>query len=418
MAVCFFDNNFNKKYRCTYFIEEEYITVYVEYDIFVEVPVRNGVRAISNSNFASRDILIADPDNNEYYLIKHAYYAGINNRYASLDDKSVSIFKSSIYLSNDKYSKLMELPERPKCSSIRIFSKDFLRIESNYSYKKKENDDELLILLKKKNTSSDYEISTSKIKKILFNDWWEQKENWKNGEVVIDIFPYVEIQFKRRQNYDEIFKFIYEFKIYMQLYIKDGFKVDNIWLNIDDTFYKFKCHTRSFEYKEEKKFIIEDSMASFLKKCYSNIDYAYTNKMWLRNIPYAISQNSRNIEDSFLIYYKFIECFYKSKNEKGIHNRFIAKAIEENYKFKKYTEKELLNLSREIVCLRNHYVHAGYFIKNSKLKISKSKDNPDFQEYIADIDFEWLYNRTDILRKASIDIIYKDILGYENYKYF
>ncbi|MDC7278667.1 hypothetical protein NXH64_04030 [Butyrivibrio fibrisolvens] len=417
MAVCFFNNDLNNRYRCTYTIEKDSITVSAEYDIFDEIPSTNGFHAIGNNNFESRDILIADSDNSKFYLLKDAYYAGNSNRYALLDNKSVTIFKSGIYFSHGKYDKLTSLPETPKCSSIRIFSKDFIAIVGNNSYQKKKNDDELIISLKKKNEPIDFDISTSKIKKILFNDWWEQNEDWKIGKVVIDITPYVEIQFKRRQNYNDIYKYVYEFEIYMQLYTKGGFKVDDIWLNIEDSFYRFKCQTRGFEYKERKNYVVTDSMASFLEKCYSNINYAHTNKMWLRNIPYAIGVTSRNIEDSFLLYYKFVECFFKSKNEKGASNRFIAKAIEENYKCMKYTDDEVSCLSREIVCLRNHYIHSGYFIKNNKLKISRPKEDSSFQEYVANADFEWLYERTSILKKASIDIIYKEILGYDNYSY-
>ncbi len=417
MAVCFFNNDLNSRYRCTYFIENDFFRVSVEYDIFDEIPSENGVRSIGNNNFQTRDILIADSDNNKYYLLKDAYYAGNSNRYTLLDNKSVTIFKTGIYFSHSKYDKLTSLPETPKCTSIRIFSKDFIAIVGNNSYQKKKNDDELIITLKKKNEPVDFDIATSKIKRILFNDHWEQNEDWKMGKICIDITPYVEIQFKRRQNYDEIYKFVYEFEIYMQLFTKGGFKVDDIWLNIEDTFYKFKCQTRGFEYKERKYYVVADSMASFLKKCYANINYAYTNKVWLRNVPYAIGMTSRNIEDSFLLYYKFIECFFKSKNEKGVSKRFIAKAIEENYKFKKYKEDELSCLSREIVCLRNHYVHSGYFIKNSQLRISKPKDDPTFQGYTVNADFNWLYERTNILRKVSIDIIYKDILEYDDYSY-
>lgn len=417
MAVCFFNNDLNNRYRCTYDITKDSVTVSVEYDIYDEIPITNGFRAIGNNSFESRDILIADSDNSKFYLLKDAYYAGNNNRYALLDNKSVTIFKSGIYFSHGKYDKLTSLPETPKCSSIRLFSKDFITIVGNYSYKKKISEDALIITLKKKNEPLDFDISTSKIKKILFNDWWEQNEDWKTGKVVVDITPYVEIQFNRRHNYNDIHKFVYEFEIYMQLFTKGGFKVDDIWVNIDDSFYKFRCHTREFEYKERKNYVVSDSMASFLKKCYTNINYAYTTKMWLRNIPYAIGITSRNIEDSFLLYYKFVECFYKSKNEKGVSRRFIAKAIEENYTCENYTEDELVCLSREIACLRNHYVHSGYFIKNNKLKISKPKDDTAFQEYVADANFNWLFERTDILRKISIDIIYKEILGYDKYSY-
>lgn len=40
--------------------------------------------------------------------------------------------------------------------------------------------------------------------------------------------------------------------------------------------------------------------------------------------------------------------------------------------------EEIENLSQEIICLRNHYVHSGYFLKNDSLKINfkKLEENP------------------------------------------
>ena len=51
MAVCFFNNDLNNRYRCTYTIEKDSITVSAEYDIFDEIPSTNGLRAIGNNNF-------------------------------------------------------------------------------------------------------------------------------------------------------------------------------------------------------------------------------------------------------------------------------------------------------------------------------------------------------------------------------
>lgn len=80
-----------------------------------------------------------------------------------------------------------------------------------------------------------------------------------------------------------------------------------------------------------------------------------------------------------------------------------------------YPEEELKKLSREIVCLRNHYVHSGYFIKNNCLRISQPKDDSTFAAYTANVDFEWIFLKTNLLNKITIDIIYREILGYEQY---
>ena len=205
----------------------------------------------------------------------------------------------------------------------------------------------------------------------------------------------------------------------MQLYVKGGFKIDQVKVDINNKKYGFCCNVQKFAYlnKSPKK-SVEDSLPQFLKVCYSKIDYTCTTKIWLRNISYVVANKSRNIEDNFLLYFKFIECFYKSKNEKGVARTFISKAIEEHFFDEKYTGEELEKLSREIICLRNHYVHAGYFIKNNSLRISapKNEKNSTFVPYTVSVDFEWIFERTRIMNKITIDIIYREILGYENYQ--
>ncbi len=416
MAVCFFDNELSKKYRCTYFEERDYISVSVEYNITEEIPSQNGVRLIGNYDYKQRDIFIADSENNIYLLLKDAFYAGNSNKYAKFEDLSITVFRGRVYFSNRESDSILKLPTTPKCSAIRIFSKDLLDKIGVPSYKKETNDEELVISLKKKNPPIDCGISTQKIRSIIIADSWSFNEKWERGKFTIDTTPYFEIRFKRRQNYDEIYKYIHELEIYMELYIKGGFKIDDLSIQVDDKFYKFGCWMQRFEYKGRKKTAVSDDMEQFLKKCYESINYSSTNKVWIRNIPYAIGLTSINIEDSFLSYYKFIECFYKNKHKQNT-NCFITDAIEEYYSEKEYLKEELRKLSREVVCLRNHYIHAGYFIKNNRLKISKKKGDDSFEEYMAEIDIEWLFERTSILRKITIEIIYKELLGYNGYSY-
>ena len=100
-------------------------------------------------------------------------------------------------------------------------------------------------------------------------------------------------------------------------------------------------------------------------------------------------------------------------------NPYVKEAIENNYKDKEKIEN-IENIVQEIICLRNHYVHKGYYIQNKKLfiafpKIDK-KANP--KNYMAEnVDFNWLYKRTKILYEIVIDIIFKNMLQYDNYEF-
>lgn len=118
------------------------------------------------------------------------------------------------------------------------------------------------------------------------------------------------------------------------------------------------------------------------------------------------------------MFYKFIECYYKKQN---ITTNFISYSIINNYK-KSSTmgNEEIENLSQEIICLRNHYVHSGYFLKNDSLKINFKKvgrkSNP--KNYTVNkIDVDWIYEKTKILYEIVIDIIFKNMLNFEQYKF-
>lgn len=81
-------------------------------------------------------------------------------------------------------------------------------------------------------------------------------------------------------------------------------------------------------------------------------------------------------------------------------------------------EEKIDDLVAEIVTLRNHYVHDGYYIKNEQLNITYPKINkkPNPKNHIVSkVDFNWIYDRTEILYKIVIDIIFKNMLGYDEY---
>ena len=162
-------------------------------------------------------------------------------------------------------------------------------------------------------------------------------------------------------------------------------------------------------------------MLDFLYKCYTKIPYR-DGKSEIRNLPYIILNTSRNLEDNFLMFYRFIECYYKQQPIENIKKTFIEFSIKNNYRnLNKSNEAEIENLVYEIVSLRNHYVHEGYFINNKKLYISFPKigEMVNTKNHIVEnIDWKWIYDRTKILYEIVIDIIFRDMLGYEKYKFY
>ena len=118
--------------------------------------------------------------------------------------------------------------------------------------------------------------------------------------------------------------------------------------------------------------------------------------------------------------YKTIECYYKKQNIKGITSSFINYSIHNNYsKSKNMTEDEIEDLARQIICLRNRYVHSGYYIKNNSLRITfKDLDEKTskLKSYtLNNVDVKWIYERTKILYTIVIDIIFKNMLEYKKY---
>lgn len=201
----------------------------------------------------------------------------------------------------------------------------------------------------------------------------------------------------------------------MQLYYPDKFKIEKMIVSVDNKLYEFVTPILKVAYEEKR---IEKSVSvnilEFIKKCYLTIPYRKS-KTEIRNIPYIIAKTSRGIEDNFLMFYRFIECYCKKLEVNGIRKSFIHYAIKSYYK--KIDENEINKYTREIITLRNHYVHSGYYIKNSKLRVSKDPDTGSEAYTVYPIDIEWLYKRTKILYKICIEIIFSEMLDYSDYKF-
>lgn len=422
MAVCCFENDYHKTYKCNYEIKERNIEIEAEYDISDEVEPVNGVKFFgSDTEYRERDILLIDYENKKNILLKNAYYVGYSNVLGTPDSKTVTKFQSSVYFEHGELDKLALLPATPKINRIKVFSKSINDLIGYPSLVIKKSDNEFSINLSKVNCSKSVEINSNNVKRITVADDWSSSQNGKLHNITIDLNGYVEIELVKRVNYDLAADFLYELQIFMQLYYPYNFRVDKIYVMVDGVYYKLSLQQREFEYKEKHiESTVKEDLLDFLKKCYINIPYR-NSKTELRNIPYIVMKTSRSIEDNFLMFYRFIECYYKKQQVSNIRTTFVTYSIKEHYAPKhNLSEEQIENYAREIICLRNHYVHSGYFIKNSCLritfdKINRKKNPRDYT--VNNVDVHWIYERTKILYRIVIDIIFHNMLGYPDYKF-
>ena len=260
------------------------------------------------------------------------------------------------------------------------------------SMSKQENENEYIIKLKKDVAKQKIEINKNNIKYIEISDNWKSEINTKINKIDIDLNGYIEINLNRNIMYEDVFEYVDELIMFFQLLKPCKFSIDKVMVEINKTFFELCIPMDDIKYKTSYiKNSVKEDFLQFLFKCYTKIPYRNSNNE-IRNIPFIVLHTSRNIEDNFLMFYRFIECYYKQQPIKDIKSSFIRYSIENNYKDK---EKilNLENLEREIICLRNHYVHNGYHISNQKLYISfpkiEKKANP--KNYRADnVNIDWI----------------------------
>ena len=420
MAVCFFNKDYDNKhkYRCEYEISSDQIIVTVDYDISEEVEAVDGIKSFGpNTKYANRDVLIIDYEKRTNYLLKDAYYNGSSFVYGTPDGGAKTKFATSIYFFCNDYESLASLKETPKVSSITIVSKDLLSYISESSVSRTEYEDKLVIDLNKKSYGETRQIGINNIKKITLQEYWFGGFN-KEHDIVFDTTGHLEIKLSRRANYTEIHQYVYEVFVFLQIYTNRRFRIEDIKVSIDGVSYGMFFYIRNNEKPIKKTGVYEASVQSnimdFLEKCYSNIPYRKS-KSDIRNIPYIIMNSSRNIEDSILIYYRFIKKKKKKQKIPNIVKEFISYSLNENYKNgRKSLPTECDSLANEIISLRNHYVHSGYYIRNESLKIKFDDAN---KNYTVKADVEWIYERMNILYDCSVDIIFRNMLGYDNYNF-
>ena len=419
MAVCYFNDKYDEKYDCQYEIKEDSIEVVAKYDIMDEIPEINGLRSFgSNTEFKKRDILIIDNRARMNYLLKAAHYCGHTEVLGSPDGGYKTKFSTRYYFKNGNYEKLCNILNN-NIRKIRVYSKLINEFIGYPSLSREETENEYIIKLKRDAIKQKIEINSNNIKSIETSDNWKSELSRKNNKIDIELNGYIEIEMDKCISYEEVYDYVNELTIFFQLLKPCKFDIDKITVEIEGFFYELCCPTNEIKYKDSHvNNSVKENLLQFLFKCYTTIPYR-NSRNEVRNIPYIILNTSRNIEDNFLMFYRFIECYYKQQPLKDIQTTFIKYSIESNYKDKEKIEN-IENLVQEIICLRNHYVHKGYYIQNKKLFIAfpkvDKKANP--KNYIAEnVDLNWLYKRTKILYEIVIDIIFKNMLQYDNYEF-
>jgi len=422
VAVCYFNDKYDEKYDCQYEVKKDGIEIVVNYDIDDEIPAINGVRTFGiNTEFKKRDILIIDYQTKMNYLLKNAYYCGHSEVLGTPDGGYKTRFFSRFYFWDKNYEKICDLQNGNNIKKIRIYSNIINELIGYPSLYKEENKNEYIIKLRRDTSKQRVEVNLNNIKSIEISDDWTSEHKRKSNEIDIKLNGYIEIEMDNCINYEDIYNYVQELIIYFQLLKPCKFNINKIVVEIEKLYYGFCLPINEMNYKNSyvEKSVTNDVL-EFLLNCYSSIPYR-NSKNEIRNIPYIILETSRNLEDNFLMFYRFIECYYKQQPIKDIKTTFIKYSIENNYKKVNQIEENIIeNIVYEIISLRNHYVHEGYYIKDKKLYIAfpkvNGKANP--KNYIAkNVDVDWIYEKTKILYEIVVDIIFRKMLNYDNYKF-
>ena len=420
MAVCYFNNEYDRSYDCQYEVKKDGIIVSIDYDIHDEIPAIDGMRRFgSNTEFKRKDILIIDYKEKINYILKNANCCGISEVFGTPDSGCITRFFSHVYFFDKSYDKLSKLPINGKIKKIRVYSNAINEFIGHPSINQKNSEAEYSIELKKETIKKIVEINNNNIIKLTISDDWKSNQSYKTNEISIKLNGYLELELKDGIYYDEIYDYVEELTMYFQLLRPNKFIINKILVGINDVYYGLWIPISEIKYKNSYvKISVDDKLEDFLSKCYIQLPFR-NNREEIRSIPYIIINTSRNLEDNFLMFYRFIESYYKKQKIKDINNTFIEYSLKNNYKGIDEI-KDVENMVYEIISLRNHYVHDGYHISNQELyiafpKINKKK-NP--KNYIAqNVNVDWIYDRTKILYEIVIDIIFKNMLNYESYEF-
>lgn len=418
MAVCYFNKDFTRKYECSYEMIDSGLVVAVKYSIEDEIEYCNGIKVFgSNTEFEDRDILVIDHNNKKSYLLKEAFYSGHTSVYGNPDGGCTTKFTSRVVISSSSYESLSELPTTPRTNRIRIYSNLIVEAIGHPSVERIHYEDRETINLIKNKELTAVDIGKHNIKRLAVGDDWVCRSNSKT--INIEISGYIEIILTKTISYETVAEYVNELITYMQLYKIGQFEIEKLMVQVNQKYYELYIPLMEIEHiKRSRPGSVECGLLKFLETCYEQLSIR-KGRNAIRNVQHIIAKHDRNIEDTFLSYYRFIECYYKGLNEKGVSNKFISKGINDHVDFKQFGfEEDEESIVAEIISLRNHYVHSGYHIKNGILKIKYPKYISNRENYTAtQVDFEWIYNRAILLKRITIDIIFKSMLGFESYTY-
>lgn len=413
MAVCIFENEKEKTYECTYEFTDGKIKVRVNKDLYNDE--YNGLGIVNltckNEEYKEKTLSIFDSENKKYLKLFNCYIVGYNTMYGSFDGYESVTYSTYCYIQGSSEKDIYNISENPKISAIRIYHPTIQYVYGYPSFELRKSEDEINIILKRNVQKNNVNIDKNNIKNIVIADDWNYRTH--NKSMNINLTAYAELCLKKKIKVEDSIQYIKEFQIYMELLRQKCNSIEKVLLKIEDNYFELVCD-EFYKDKENKNIQLSYNckIDDYLVKCYQNMPIR-GNSTVNRNISYVLFEHSRNIEDSYLLYYRFIECFYKRKN---YQTNYISKALNDSKDIylKYYKDDDFDNIVQEIVCLRNKYVHSGYHLKGSNLKV-KSKDEKI--NYNAKVDFDWIYKRTKLLYYVVIDIIYKQILNIENYKY-
>ena len=120
MPVCYFNADYDTKYRCDYKVNDSSIEITVDYDIEDEIEAVNGVKVFgSNTVYKKRDILIVDFANKMNYLAKNAVCTGNNQVYGSADGGAKTRFRSRTFLFTAVPKSFRSFRLRPKLVKLK-----------------------------------------------------------------------------------------------------------------------------------------------------------------------------------------------------------------------------------------------------------------------------------------------------------
>lgn len=414
LSVCYFGGNTEIKYQCQYELIDG-ISISVEYDISDEIEAVNGLKMWTTATeFEPRDIIIADPDSSSYYLVKSAYYSGHTARYGSVDDRTISIFKSNSYFKCSSLESVLSISNSNSFSSIKIYSQEIYRQLENSSLSYTRTDEVTQISLKNKTEKEEVQINLNNINRICISDDWNCHRDGRE-HIDIKLTGYIDIKLEAPAPFDEIYQYLKELAVYLQLYKPGAFSFERIQMLIDEEYADYCVVFDEINIdKHSRPNSVEDKLIHFLESCYKTIPYR-DGKEETRNIPYIISRRYRSIEDNFLSCFRFVECYYKRTTNLTSNIDVLKKALSDHPQRLSSFSTLGSNYINEIVALRNQYVHTGYYLKNYTLERKDRHGN--VVEVYSNITFYWIYERTKLLYQLVMDIIFKAMLGYATYNY-